>query len=141
MAIDRAHLGYALPPFTVTIAADRIANFCTAIGDTTTPNGVAPPTFMKAIEGENNSSRRIIEALGIDLKRVLHAEQQFDYLGEIRSGDTVEVVRKVTEIYDKKGGQLEFVTIESTISEATRGLLGRSRQLVLVRHPAPKVAA
>ena len=139
MSIDRAHLGYALPPFTVEVTAARIAQFRAAIGATAGDPDLAPPTFMKAVEGEQNSSRRILEALGVDLKRVLHAEQQFDYLGAIRAGDTVQVQRTVTDLYDKKNGAMDFIVIESTIRHAERGLLGRSRQVVLVRNPKPAV--
>lgn len=137
MAIDRAHLGHALAPFTVEVTAERIAAFRAAIGADDGPQDVAPPTFMKAVEGEQNSSRRILDALGVDLKRVLHAEQQFDYLGPIRAGDTLSVQRTVTDLYDKKNGAMDFIVIESTLSHAERGLLGRSRQVVLVRNPVP----
>lgn len=141
MAIDRAFIGYALPAFTVQATPERIARFVQAIGDTRAAPGLAPPTFMKAIEGEDNSSRRILEALGVDLKRVLHAEQHFDYLAPIRAGDVLQVQRTVTDLYDKKNGAMEFIVIESTITCADGQLAGRSRQIVLVRNPAPKAAA
>ena len=140
MAIDRAHLGFALPPFTVEVTAARIALFLKAIGAEEGPQDIAPPTFMKAVEGEQNSSRRILETLGVDLRRVLHAEQQFDYLGPIRAGDSLSVQRTVTDLYDKKNGAMDFIVIESTVSHAERGLLGRSRQVVLVRNPKPTEA-
>jgi hypothetical protein len=141
MSVDRAQIGYALPAFDVVASAERIAQFAQAIGMSAAPD-VAPPTFMKAIEGENNSSRRILDALAVDLKRVLHAEQQFDYLAPIRSGDVLRVQRTVTDIYERKNGQMEFIVIESSVTRVTDGeLAGRSRQIVLVRHPAPKVAA
>ncbi len=141
MAIDRAHIGYSLPTFTVEATPERIARFRAAIGETAGDLRVAPPTFMKMVEGEHNSSRRILDALAVDLRRVLHAEQQFDYLGPILAGDQLDVLRQVSDIYDRKNGQMEFIVIESTISHAERGLLGRSRQVVLVRNPKPAVAA
>lgn len=141
MAIDRAHIGYSLPAFTVEATPERIARFRAAIGETGGDVRVAPPTFMKMVEGEHNSSRRILDTLAVDLRRVLHAEQQFDYLGPILAGDQLDVVRKVSDIYERKNGLMEFIVIESTISHAERGLLGRSRQVVLVRNPKPAVAA
>jgi hypothetical protein len=145
MAVDPALIGYALPAFDVVASAERIAQFARAIGmstDGTSAPSVAPPTFMKAVEGENNSSRRILDALGVDLKRVLHAEQQFDYLAPIRAGDALRVQRTVTEIYERKNGQMEFIVIQSSVTRVADGeLAGRSRQIVLVRHPAPKGAA
>ena len=137
MAIDRAHLGYALPAFAVEITRERIAAFLRAIGMPVASSGslVAPPTFMKAIEGENNSSRRILETLGVDLRRVLHAEQQFDYASPIRSGDRLLVSRTVTELYDKKNGAMEFIVIESDMRREDGARVGKSRQVILVRNP------
>ena len=136
MAIDRQHLGYALPVFTVAVTAERIQAFRSAIGETATDRDApAPPTFMKAVEGEHNSSRRILEALGVDLRRVLHAEQQFEYLAPIRPGDTLQVERRVAELYDKKDGAMEFIVVESSVRRDDGTVVGTSRQVVLVRHP------
>lgn len=137
MAIDRQHLGYRLPAFTVPVTAGRIAAFRAAIGcaDTGTDTP-APPTFMKAVEGEDNSTRRILDALGVDLKRVLHAEQQFEYRVPIRAGDTLRVLRCVAELYERKQGAMEFIVIESSFTrEADGTAVGTSRQVVLVRNP------
>lgn len=141
MAIDRRFLGYTLPAFSVTVTPERVSSFARAIGQADGGNGLAPPTFMKAVEGEDNSSRRILQALGVELSRVLHAEQQFDYHAPIRGGDVLEVVRKVTDLYDKKNGAMDFIVIESSITRADGVLAGKSRQVVLVRNPAPKVSA
>lgn len=143
MAIDRKHLGYSFPEFTVTVEPARLALFAQAIGEKNPQfaTSAAPPTFMKAIEGEHGSSRAILEALGVELRRVLHAEQQFDYLAPIAAGDVLTVRRTVADLYDKKNGLMDFIVIESVLHNAAGTLVGRSRQVVLVRNPAPKAAA
>jgi hypothetical protein len=138
MAIDRGFLGFSLPTFAVEATAERVLKFARAVGLPTDGLDAAPPTFMKAVEGEDNSSRRILEALQVPLSRVLHAEQQFDYLAPIRIGDNLVVERTVTDIYDKKNGAMEFIVIESRISRSDGTPVGRSRQLVLVRNPQAK---
>ena len=140
MAIDHANIGLALPPFQVKIERERLQLFAKAIGETgpDLTGNIAPPTFLKAIEGEHNSSRVILEALKVDLKRVLHAEQQFDYVEPVRAGDTITVERRVLDIYDKKDGALEFIVIESVLSNARRAVIGRSRQIVMVRNTVRK---
>lgn len=140
MAIDRRHVGYALPPFTVEVDPRRLAAFAAAIGerDPRLAAEVAPPTFMKVLEGEHDSSRAILAALEVPLARVLHAEQQFEYLAPIRAGDRVTVRRTVTDLYEKKGGAMEFIVIESVLTGAAGLLLGRSRQVVAVRNPRPE---
>ena len=142
MALDRSKLGYCLPAFTVTVEPAVLAAFAEAIGesDPAFRGEIAPPTFMKVLEGQDNSSRRIMEALGADLKRILHAEQHFEYILPIRAGMQVSVSRRVADIYDKRDGQLEFVQIETTFS-GDGAVLGHSRQLVLVRNPVRSEAA
>lgn len=137
MAIDRRHVGYALPPFTVTVEPGRLAAFARAIGepDPRFSQQVAPLTFMKVLEGENGSSRAILAALGVPLARVLHAEQQFEYLAPILAGEVVTVTRRVVDLYEKKGGAVEFVVIESVFTNPGGEVLGRSRQVVAVRNP------
>lgn len=141
MTIDRKFLGYSLPTFTVSVTRERLALFRSSIGSGETDHDTAPPTFMKAIEGEDNSSRRILDALGVDLRRVLHAEQQFDYFEPIRSGDHLQVQRTVTDLYEKKRGAIEFIVIESTVSRDDGIPIGKSRQIVLVHNPAHKIAS
>jgi hydroxyacyl-ACP dehydratase HTD2-like protein with hotdog domain len=137
MAIDRRHIGFSLPPFTVFIEPARLALFAKAIGETDPQyaNSIAPPTFLKAIDGENNSSRVILEALDVDLKRVLHVQQEFNYGEPARVGDSITVERTVLDIYDKRQGELEFIVIESVLTNAAQLIVGRIRQLVMVRNP------
>jgi len=143
MALDRSRIGYRLPTFTVTVEPAALAAFADAIGETDPAfrGEIAPPTFMKVLEGQDNSSRRIMEALGADLKRILHAEQSFEYIAPICAGMQLSVSRRVADMYDRRDGQLEFVVIETTFSDAEAGVLGRSRQLVLVRNPSRSEAA
>jgi len=134
MSTDRRHVGFTLPRFTVTIEPERLARFADAIGESST-GVIAPPTFLKVIEGEGASSRRILDELGVDLRRVLHAEQQFEYFTPMGVGDSVSVERKVVDIYEKKGGEMEFIVIETSFFAATGERVAISRQIVLVRHP------
>lgn len=137
MAIERRHLGFTLPEYAFAVTAERVGKFAEAIGDSRalTDTAFVPPTFLKVIEGEGASSRRIVEALEIDLRRILHAEQQFDYLAPIHVGDVLTVERRVADIYEKKGGEMEFVIIETTFTGQHGTPVARSRQIILVRHP------
>ncbi|TVO63558.1 FAS1-like dehydratase domain-containing protein [Denitromonas ohlonensis] len=139
MAIDRAHIGDTLAPFDVVVEPAALAAFADAIGETDPVyrHEIAPPTFMKVLEGKDNSSRRIMEALGVDLRRILHAEQRFEYHAPIRCGETVTVNRRVADISSRKEGLLELVLIETQFKSATGGLLGTSIQTVMVRNPKP----
>jgi hydroxyacyl-ACP dehydratase HTD2-like protein with hotdog domain len=137
VSINRRHIGFSLPTFSVTIASERLTQFADAIEESNPElrEVIAPPTFLKVIEGEGGSSRRILDNLEVDLRRVLHAEQQFDYFLPVRVGDEITVERKVADIYDKKGGHMEFIVIETQFFNATGQNVALSRQIVLVRQP------
>jgi N-terminal half of MaoC dehydratase len=148
MAIDRAHVGFTLPAFTVVVRAEALRQFAEAIGAAGDPAAGdpaagapvagapdhAPPTFMKVIEGANGSSRALVDALSIDLRRVMHSEQEFEYFAPIRAGDEITVVRRVVDIYDRKAGAMEFVVVESTLQNHEGVRVGRSKQWILVRN-------
>jgi hypothetical protein len=136
MTIDRRHIGYRLPSRQVVVDADRVRRFTEAIGEQAAGTAIAsvPPTFLKVIEGEGNSSREIVTALGVDLRRVMHVEQEFEYGVPLRGGDCVSVDRVVTDIYDRKDGALEFIVIDSTIHNSSGVFVGSSRQTILVRN-------
>jgi hydroxyacyl-ACP dehydratase HTD2-like protein with hotdog domain len=133
--IDRRYIGFRLPAFTVQVSAQSVRRFAEAIGLLGEQDySVAPPTYMKVIEGEGNSSRAIVSALQIDLRRVLHIEQEFEYEAPIRMDDCVTVERTVRDIYAKRNGVLEFVVIDSKMHNSNGVSLGRSRQTILVRN-------
>jgi hypothetical protein len=142
MAIDRQFIGFRLPPFTVTVDAGKVRRFAAAIGVgvDAQSDGSPPPTYLKVIEGEGHSSREILAALGVDLTRVLHAEQEFEYHASFRGGDALTVERVVSDIYERKGGQLEFIVVDSVIRHVGGALVGRTQQVILVRHPAAVAA-
>lgn len=142
MTIPRHHIGFTLPPFTVTVDRERMQLFASAIGETSPSfcGEIAPPTYLKALEGEHNSSRVMLEALQVDLRSILHAEQQFDYLAPVRAGDSIEVERRVMDIYDKRDGALEFIVLESVLSRQGK-VVARSRQLLMLRNRGLRAAA
>jgi len=120
------------------VTRESLAGFLEAIGEKVVDGEAltAPPTFMKMLEGKDSSSRRIMEALGADLRRILHAEQAFEYFSPICEGQRLTVRRRVADITSRKGGRMEFVLIESDFVEASsQTLMGRSIQTVLVRYP------
>ena len=136
MAIDRKYIGYRLAPIEVTVDVECVRRFAAAIGAQSAgiDDGVVPPTYLKVIEGERNSSRTIVAALSIDLRRVIHVEQEFEYGPAIRSGDRLIVERGVSDIYERKEGMLEFVVIESCMRRDDGAFAGRSRQVIVVRN-------
>jgi hypothetical protein len=136
MPINRQFIGYTLAPFIVRIKQERLQQFNAAIGGSqANDENRAPPTYLKVIEGD--SSVRILSVLGVDLKYVLHAEQEFEYHAPYHVGDQLAVERTVSNIYERKAGQLEFVVVNTVIRQSSGQLVGRTQQVIVVRNPAP----
>lgn len=131
MSVDARHIGYALPGFEVCVEVDRVRRFNLAIGGAA--DDPVPPTFLKVLEGEQQSSRRIVDDLSIDLRRLLHVEQQFDYLQTVRIGETLTIQRTVKDIQRNSARNMSFVMIESMFSRPGGESVAVSRQILMVR--------
>lgn len=78
----------------------------------------APPTFTMTVALWPRQSDTPPPDLGIkDFRRVLHGEQQFEYLRPVHAGDTLTGTSRVADVYEKegsKGGTMRFVVLETT---------------------------
>lgn len=143
--IDSRHIGFVTQPTPVRVDGWRVQLFCKAIGETdpvyldeeaARMNGhracLVPPTFIKALESEHYSSAALLQRLGIPLKGVLHAQQQFTHFFAIHVGDVVNIHRQVVDAYDKRDGELTFVVIDTHYDVGTQRM-ATSRQTILSR--------
>ena len=145
--IDRKHLGRESKPNSVDIEKGRLKFFAKSIGETN-PIYIdeaaakaagyrslpAPPTFLFSIDLEQDNPFADIESMGINLGKILHAEQGFTYHEPICAGDTITLQSKVTDIYDKKGGALEFLVQEYTAKNQDDTLVAEMRRTLVVRN-------
>ena len=76
----------------------------------------------------------ILKLLNLDIGRVLHGTQDFEYLGQIYAGDSITQKSKIADIYDKRNGALEFVVQESTYTNQNDELVGRAQQTLVYRN-------
>lgn len=142
--IDKKWVGYELPPSEMTLERGRLRLFAQAIGETdpayTDVSAArdagyadlpAPPTFLFAAELDSGAIVQLLERLEIPLAKILHGEQSFTYHQAACAGDTVTVRSRITDIYDKKGGALEFV-VKTSDARNERGELVAELQSILV---------
>jgi len=146
--IDRTLIGREWPPWEVEIEKGRLRLLAKAIGETRpiyTDEGaaraagyrsiVAPPTFAFCLQADSPGGSDYLTDVGIPLTDVLHGEQAFTLHAIMCAGDRVRVTRRVTDIYAKKGGTLEFVVFESEVRFADSGALAAAgRQTMIWRH-------
>ncbi len=145
--IDRKFIGYQLKPSVLTVDRTRLQFFAKAIGekdpvylDATAAKAAgyadvpAPPTFLFAAELDSGANDQLLTDLDIPLAKLLHGEQSFRYLQPVCAGDTVTVQSTITDIYDKKGGKLEFAVKDSRVTNQRSELVAELRTVLVVRH-------
>lgn len=149
---NRETKGMVLAPVTVQIERGRIAFFTQVLGerdplftDPTAaramghPDIAAPPSFYMVVEALANDElnrtgrKSAAELAGCDFRYLLHGEEHYTYEGLIYAGDTVSLTTTIFDFYEKKVGLLEFVTFESVIAHAKRGVLVRTKRTFLHR--------
>ena len=145
--IDKKHIGRTTAPQTVDVEKGRLKFFAKAIGETdpvyTNENASktagyaalpAPPTFAFCLEMETNSLWDNIAAMGVPVGKILHGSQSFKYCAPILAGDQITFVTKVSDIYDKKGGALEFIVEDTTAKNQDGTLVAELQRVIVVRN-------
>ena len=77
------------------------------------PSIVAPPTFLTTVGYEKDNPYDFLDELGIEIDRVLSAGQNYIFYNLIFAGDLISMKSRISDIYDKKSGKLQFVEISS----------------------------
>jgi len=145
--LDTTKIGHEFPPFSTEVEKGRLRFFAEAIGERNpiyTDESAAkaagysaipaPPTFMFSVDLDGPDMLPILKLLNLDIGRVLHGTQDFEYLGQIYAGDSITQKSKIADIYDKKNGALEFVVQESTYTNQNDELVGRAQQTLVYRN-------
>ncbi|MDD5711923.1 MAG: MaoC family dehydratase N-terminal domain-containing protein [Smithellaceae bacterium] len=155
---DKSKLGVEFPPYTFEVEKGKIAEFAMAISqkegkDQVNPiyvdaeaakkagykDIVAPPTFQTSFAlWAGGGLMPIIQSLGINLIRLLHGEEEYQYFGAIHPGDTMTGKSKVVEMYDKEkkdkpGKFMEFTVIQTEIRNQRGELIIKSRSTLVER--------
>ncbi len=145
--IDRKFIGHQLKPSVLTVDRTRLRFITKAIGEKDPvyvdlaaaqaagyADVPAPPTFLFAAELDSGANDQLLADLDIPLAKLLHGEQSFRYLQPVCAGDTVTVQSTITDIYDKKGGKLEFAVKDSKVTNQREELVAELRTVLVVRH-------
>ncbi|MCA0244827.1 MAG: MaoC family dehydratase N-terminal domain-containing protein [Proteobacteria bacterium] len=96
--------------------ADPVYSDEAAARDAGHPALPVPPTFLMCLNSEVGSLLDTLNTLRLDLGRILHAEQAFDYHRAAYAGDTLSFETKVADVYEKKGGALLFVVNQTRVT-------------------------
>ena len=136
MAMDPRHVGRRYGPFRNTVCADQIRAFAVAVsggvpGYFGTARGdphpwsvdeeearrsthgalVAPPTFGVTFAIRPFALACTDPELGLDLLRLLHAEQEFEHGAPVRPGDVLTTLGEIVDVRSR--GSLDFLTVRT----------------------------
>jgi acyl dehydratase len=138
MPIDRKHLGRRYGPYRFAVGLEHVRDFVAATSGgvpgrvfrappvgahpwtwddaaaAASPHGgiVAPPSFAATFAIEPFAAACADPALGIDLVRLVHGEQSYQWTGAIRPGDVMTTTGEITDLRDR--GPLDFVEVTTT---------------------------
>ena len=146
---DTSKVGQSFPPFTIEVERGKIRELALAIGDTNpiyqskeaaqaagyrdVPLYPTSPTTF-AFWG-NRQMVSQLSSLGINLMRVLHGEEEYEYLAPIYPGDTLTGVMKLVDAKTRQtqGATLDILTIEIDYTNQHDALVLKARQVAIVR--------
>ena len=146
---DTSKVGQSFPPFTIEVERGKIRELALAIGDTNpiyqskeaaqaagyrdVPLYPTSPTTF-AFWG-NTQMVSQLSGLGINLMRILHGEEEYEYLAPIYPGDTLTGVMRLVDAKTRQsqGGTLDILTIEINYTNQHDVLVLKARQVAIVR--------
>lgn len=138
MPIDPSNIGREYGPYRYTLGVEKMREFAFAIAGGVpsssfggkAPKGLNPlfwdeaaakagpygkivafPTFAVNFAMKPFTEAVTDPRLGINLVKLVHGEQAFEFHDVMREGDVITTVGKLTEIYDK--ANMDFVAMET----------------------------
>jgi acyl dehydratase len=120
--------GKTYPPISFTVGEDHVRRFAAAVGD---DGSFVSPTFVTAPEIASGLTRVVADQeLGLDFARVLHGEQEYEWMRPVAVGETLDVRTTIESIRSK--GALEFLTLRTEMRDAdgATAVVGRSSLIV-----------
>src|SRR5262245_25804328 len=145
MPVDKSYVGKTGEPVTMHVERGKIREFARAIKDedplyfdeaqaTREAGGImAPVTFLQTVSHWDVEGRGRPRA-PLDLKRVLHGEQEYEFLAPVRAGDVLTAVSRIVDVYDKpgkRGGSMSFAVTETEYRNPRGELVARARHITI----------
>ncbi|WP_223622406.1 MaoC family dehydratase N-terminal domain-containing protein [Microbacterium sp. EST19A] len=152
MPVPKDAVGRALPEHVAVIERGRLRFFAEAIGETDPryldvdaavdagyPDLPVPPTFLFGLKLDKPDPMSWLADLGVDPRFVLHGSQRYDYARMAFAGDELRLAPRIAEVYEKRGGALEFIVVDTEVTRDGEPIATLT-DTVVVRHPEQEAA-
>jgi acyl dehydratase len=137
--IDRSLIGQWGPDSTMRIELGKIREFAKAVKD---PNptykdaehATAPPTFLMTLAHWIGDLGQTRSAVKLDYRRLLHGEQEFEYVKPVRAGDVLTFRSRTKDVFEKdgrRGGKMLFVIGETEFKNQRGEVVAYMRNTVI----------
>ena len=119
--VDRSLIGVWGPEGTMRVELGKIREFARAVKDSNRvylddAQALAPPTFLMTMALWMGDLGQTRSAVKLDYRRLLHGEQEFEYVRPIRAGDVLTFRSRTKDVFEKegkRGGKMLFVIGET----------------------------
>lgn len=145
--IEKNCIGKEFEPLTVEVEKGQLRLFAKAVGETNTVytdedaaqkagyrSLPAPPTFAFSLNLARPDPLAKYAELGISLTKMLHGGQSFEYFDQIVAGDVITLREKVIDLYEKKGGALQFLVFETSVENQHGDIVGKMTTTVVIQN-------
>jgi len=143
--LDRSFIGKKSRKVTVPVEALHIKRFARAIGDdnplfhnekvakqSAAKGIIAPPTFATIFNFECPAATGDLQ---YNRAKLVHGEQEYEYLRPLKPGDKITVQSKIVDIFEKAGkaGTMDFIVTETTGTDQRGRKVFTGRSTVIIR--------
>jgi hypothetical protein len=130
--VNQGLAGKAYPPIRFSVSAERVRLFGEAVG---AEGPGVPPTFATAPEIRAMDAVLEDPELDLDLTRVVHTEQSYEWARPIETGDELTARPTIESIRSKAGS--EILVISTEIRDGGGRTVVNARCTLVARAPAP----
>jgi acyl dehydratase len=147
---DKSKFGQSFSPFTIEVERGKLRELALAIGDYNPiyqsreeaqaagyPDVPLSPTAPTMFTFWGNTKMvRQLSSLGINLMRVLHGEEEFEYLTPIYPGDTLTGVMTLVDGKTRQGqggSSMDILTVEIRYTNQRNEPVLNTREVIVVR--------
>lgn len=155
---DKSKLGMEFPPYSIEVGKNKIAEFAAAVAqkddtdhikeiyrnvdaakDAGYENIPIPPTFPTCfVFWTGGGLLGTVNAVGADLNKLLHSEEDYEYYAPICAGDVITRKMKVVDMYERgrkerKGWHVQVTILETELINQRGELVATARTTFMER--------